>query len=96
MHIQRVIRNQHGRPNDQLKKGKNNAQNQLRKQLRKEHFNDRQNLYHQIMDKPGNIFFVHMDHSNLVHSDIYKQFPALYLLYFFLLIYRKDQWMVCP
>ena len=31
----------------------------------------------------GNIFFDHMNHSNLVHSDIYKQFPALYLLYFF-------------
>jgi hypothetical protein len=30
----RRIWNQHGRPNDQLKKEKNNAQNKLRKQLR--------------------------------------------------------------
>ena len=51
------ICNQHGRPNDQLKKGKNNAQNQLRKQLQKEHFNDRQNLYHQIMDNPSTDLF---------------------------------------
>ena len=43
--------------NDQLKKGKNNAQNQLRKQLRKEHFNDRQNLYHQIMENPSTYLF---------------------------------------
>ena len=38
-------------------KEKNNAQNQLRKQLRKEHFNDRQNLYHQIMDNPSTDLF---------------------------------------
>lgn len=48
-----------GRQNDQLKKEKNYAQNQLRKQLRKEHFNDRQNLYHQIMENPStDLFFI--------------------------------------
>ena len=58
------IWNQHGRPNDQLKKGKNNAQNQLRKQLRKEHFNDRQNLCHQIMENPSTDLFYKLTKRN--------------------------------
>ena len=40
----------HGKPNDNLRNDKMQAQRKLRKQMRKEKYNDRQKLYSEIMD----------------------------------------------